>query len=119
MLLGDSVFSYHAQLQKPFGSTTPSRKQLHLLLEQDQNGNGMCFWPTKSEMATFYRKSEVNQHSLKVNVSACILLYNMCIGKGDRISAKLDMSYILHDKNDNTRKSPQELRIKENYKNGV
>ena len=51
------------------------------------------FGQLKERWRLFYRKSEVNQHSLKVNVSACILLHNMCIGKWDRFSAKLDMSY--------------------------
>ena len=35
------------------------------------------------------------------------MLHNICIEKGDSISRKLDLSY---DKNDNTRKSPEELR---------
>ena len=54
-----------------------------------------------------YRKSEENQHSLKVNALACIVLDNISVEKGDSISRKLDLSY---DKNDNTRKSPEELR---------
>ena len=35
------------------------------------------------------------------------MLHNICIEKGDGISRKLDLSY---GKNDNTRKSPEELR---------
>ena len=66
-----------------------------------------AFGQLKGRWRLLYRKSEVNQHSLKVNILACIVLHNICIEKGDSISRKLDLSY---DKNDNTRKSPEELR---------
>ena len=49
----------------------------------------------------------MNQHSLKVNVLACIVLHNICIEKGDNISRKLNL---LYDVNDNTIKSPEELK---------
>ena len=65
------------------------------------------FGQLKRRWQLLYRKSEVNQHSLKVNVLACIALHNICIKKGDSITRKLDLSY---DKSDNTRKSPKELR---------
>ena len=66
-----------------------------------------AFGQLKGRWQLLYRKSEVNQHSLKVTVLACIVLHNICIEKGDSISRKLDLSY---DKNDNTRNSPEELR---------
>ena len=65
------------------------------------------FGQLRGKWRLLYRKSEVNQHSLKVNILACIVLHNICIEKGDSISRKLDLPY---DKNDNTRKSPEELR---------
>ena len=66
-----------------------------------------AFGQLKGRWRLLYRKSEVNQHSLKVNILVCIVLHNIFIGKGDGISHKLDFSY---DKNDNARKSPEELR---------
>ena len=66
-----------------------------------------AFGQLKGRWRLLYSKSEVNQHSLKVNILACIVLHNICIEKVDSISRKLDLSY---DKNDNTRKSPEELR---------
>ena len=67
----------------------------------------MSFWSTKREMATSLQEGEVNQHSLKVHILACIVLHNICIEKRGSISRKLDLPY---DKNDNTRKSPEELK---------
>ena len=66
-----------------------------------------AFGQLKGRWRLLYRKSEVNQHSLKVNIFARIVLHNICIENEDSISRKLDLSY---DKNDNTRKSPEELR---------
>ena len=66
-----------------------------------------AFGQLKGRWRLLYRKSEVNQHSLKVNILACIVLHNICIEKRGSISRKLDLPY---DKNDNTRKSPEELR---------
>ena len=66
-----------------------------------------AFGQLKGRWRLLYRKSEVNQHSLKVNILASIVLHNICIEKEDSISRKLDVSY---DKNHNTRKSPEELR---------
>ena len=108
ILLGDSAFPNGVWLQKPFGNTTLYETvALQLLFEQDKNGDRMCFWSTKREMATSLQEGEVNQHSLKVNILACIVLHNICIEKRGSISRKLDLPY---DKNDNTRKSPEELR---------
>ena len=109
MLLGDSAFPHHVWLQKPFGNATPSRKQSHFnyCLSRARMVTECAFSQRKGRWRLLYSKSEVNQHSLKVNVLACIVLHNICIEKGDSISRKLDLSY---DKNDNTRKSPEELR---------
>ena len=109
MLLGDSAFPHHVRLQKPFGNTTLSRKQSHFnyCLSRARMVTECSFGQLKGRWRLLYRKNEVNQHLLKVNVLACIVLHNICIEKGDSISRKLDLSY---DKNDNTRKSPEELR---------
>ena len=109
ILLGDSAFPHHVWLQKPFGNTTLSRKQSHFnyCLSRARMVTECAFGQLKGRWRLLYRKSEVNQHSLKVNILACIVLHNICIEKGDSISRKLDLSY---DKNDNTRKSPEELR---------
>ena len=66
-----------------------------------------AFGQLKARWRLLYTKSEVNQHSLKVNVLACTVLHKICIEKGDSISRKLNLSY---DKNHNTSKSPEELR---------
>ena len=66
-----------------------------------------AFGQLKGRWRLLYWKSEVNQHSLKVNILACIVLHNIGIEKEDSINRKFDLSY---DKNDNTRKSPEELR---------
>ena len=49
----------------------------------------------------------MNQHSLKVNVLACIVLHNIYIEKENNISHKLNLSY---DKNDNKWKRAEELK---------
>ena len=66
-----------------------------------------AFGGLKGRWRILYRKGEVNQHSLKVNVLACIVLHNIYIEKENNISHKLNLSY---DKNDNKRKRPEELR---------
>ena len=66
-----------------------------------------AFGQLKRRWRLRYRKSDINQHLLKVNVLACIVLHNICIEKGDSSSLKLNLSYV---KNDNARKSPEELR---------
>ena len=65
-----------------------------------------AFGQLKGRWRLLYRKSEVNQYSLKVNILTCIVLHNICIEKGDSISGNLDLSY---DNNDSTRKSPEEF----------
>ena len=109
ILLGDLVFPHYVWLQKPFGNTTLSRKQSHFnyCLNRARMVTQYAFGQLKGRWRLLYRKSEVNQHSLKVNILACTVLHNICIEKGDSISRKLDLSY---DKNNNTRKSPEELR---------
>ena len=66
-----------------------------------------AFGQLKGEWQLLYRKRKVNQHSLKVNVLACFVLHNVCIEKLVIINLKLDLTY---NKNDNIRKSPEELR---------
>ena len=109
ILLGDSAFPHRVWLQKPFGNTTLSRKQSHFnyCLSRARMVTECAFGQLKGRWRLLYRKSEVNQHSLKVNILACIVLHNICIEKRGSISRKLDLPY---DKNDNTRKSPEELR---------
>ena len=109
ILLGDSAFPHHVWLQKPFGNTTLSRKQSHFnyCLSRARMVTEWAFGQLKGRWRLLYSKSEVNRHSLKVNILACIVLHNICTEKGDSIRRKLDLSY---DKNDNTRKSPEELR---------
>ena len=96
-------------LQKQFGNTNLSRKQSHFnyCLSRARMVTECAFGQLKGRWRLLYRKGEVHQHSLKINVLACIVLHNICIEKGDSISRKLDLSY---DKNDNTRKSPEVLR---------
>ena len=109
ILLGDSAFPHHVWLQKPFGNTTLSRKQSHFnyCLSRPRMVTECAFGQLKGRWRLLYWKSEVNQHSLKVNILACIALHNIGIEKEDSINRKFDLSY---DKNDNTRKSPEELR---------
>ena len=49
-----------------------------------------AFGGLKGRWRILYRKGEVNQHSLKVNVLACIVLHNIYIEKENNISRKLD-----------------------------
>ena len=64
------------------------------------------FGQLKGEWQLFYRNSAVNQHSFKVNVSACFVLHNVCIEKLFSINLKLDLPC---DQNGNTTKSLEEL----------
>ena len=41
----------------------------------------------------FYRKCEASQESLKINILASRVLYNICIEKGDLITQNLDFTY--------------------------
>ena len=95
ILLGDSAFPHHVWLQKPFGNTTLFRKQSHFnyCLSRARMVTECAFSQRKGRWRLLYSKSEVNQHSLKVNVLACIVLRNICIEKGDSISRKLDLPY--------------------------
>ena len=115
IMLGDSSFPHNVWLQKPFGNSTLSRKQSHFNygLNRARMVTECAFCQLKGRWQLLYRKSEVNQHSLKVNTLACIVLHNVCIEKGDSISFKLDLPY---DKYDKTRIS---RRIKENSENVI
>ena len=109
IMLGDSSFPLNVWLQKPFENSTLSKKQSHFnyCLSRTRMVTECAFCQLKGRWQLLCRKSEVNQHSLKVNTLAYIVLHNICIEKGDSISHKLDLPY---DKFDNTRKSPEELR---------
>ena len=65
----------------------------------------------KARWRFLYNKSEGYQHSFKVKILTCIVLYNICKEKRNSISHKLDLSY---DKNENARKSRKRIE-----KNGV
>ena len=81
ILLGDSAFPHHVWLQKPFGNATLSRKQLHFnyCLSRARMETECALGQLKVRWRLLYRKSEENQHSLKVNVLACIVLDNISV----------------------------------------
>ena len=54
-----------------------------------------AFGQLKGAWRLLYRKSEVNQHSLKVNILACFVLHNICIEKLVSISLKLLLLLLL------------------------
>ena len=65
------------------------------------------FGQLKGRWRLLYRKSGVNQHSLKMSVLACIVLHNICIEKTkDRINHNLGLTF---DEN-NKRKSSEDIR---------
>ena len=68
-------YKNHLEIHFPLGSSCTYR------LSRARMVTECAFGQLKERWRIFYRKSEGNQHSLKVNVSACILLHNMCIGK--------------------------------------
>ena len=94
ILLGDSAFPHHVWLQKPFGNTTLSRKQLRFnyCLSRARMVAECAFGQLKERWQLLYRKIEVNQHSLKVKILACIVFHNICIEKGDSIQENLQKS---------------------------
>ena len=88
ILLGDLAVPHLVWLQKPFRNTNLSRKQSHFnyCLSRTRMVAECDFSQLKERWRLLYRKSEVNQHSLKVNILACIVLHNSYIEKGDSIS---------------------------------
>ena len=92
--LEDSAFPHHIWLQKPFANKTVSRKQSHFnyCLSKARMVIECAFGQLKERWLLLHRKSEANEHSFIVNILNCILLYNICIEKADRISRKLDLS---------------------------
>ena len=58
-----------------------------------------AFGQLKGRWGLIHRKREVNQHSLKVNVLACIVLHNIYIENRDSISRKLELSEKTFQKN--------------------
>ena len=79
ILLGDSAFPHRVWLQKPFGDTTFSRKQSHFnyCLNRARMVTECVFGQPKERWRLLYRKGEVNQNSLEVNILACIVLHNI------------------------------------------
>ena len=64
-----------------------------------------AFGRLKGRWRILYRKGEVNQHSLKVNVLACIVLHNIYIEKENNISRKLDSHMTKITINENVQKN--------------
>ena len=83
ILLGDFAFPHHSCLQKAFANTVLSEKQSHFnyCLSRARFATEFAFGHLKGRWRLLYRKSKVSQHSLKMSVLACIVLYNICIEK--------------------------------------
>ena len=66
-----------------------------------------AFGQLKGRWRLLHQKNDVSQHSLKMSVLACIVLYNICIEKKGRINHSLDLTF---DENKNKRKSSEDIR---------
>ena len=67
-----------------------------------------AFGQLKGSWRVLYRKCEVSQESLKINILACIVLHNISIENRDLVTEKVDFTY---DSVANRKRSSEELRV--------
>ena len=109
LVLGDSAFPHHTWLQKPFTCANLTEKQnyFNYRLSRGRMVTECAFGQLKGRWRVLYRKCEASQHSLKINILACIVLHNICIDRGDLINPNLDFTY---DPVTKRKRSSEELR---------
>ena len=109
IILGDSAFQSERWLVTPYTCAvpTPRMEYFNYRLSRARMVAEAAYGQFKGRWRLLLRKCESSVDTVKITSLACIVLHNICIEKGDALSAKMDLTI---DPTTNERRNREELR---------
>ena len=95
-ILGDGAFPLCSWLMKPYGDAvlTPDKRYFNYRSSRNRMVTEGAFGKLKGRFRILHRKYESNKEAVKIMGGlACVILHNICIGKGDLVPRKFDLIY--------------------------
>ena len=92
LLLGDSAFPPQTWMMKPYTNAVLTKQQTNFnyRLSRARMVTEGAYGQMKGRWRVLLRKMESEPDQVKTTALACIVLYNICIEKGETLSKKLD-----------------------------
>lgn len=104
LILGDSAFTMHPWLMKPYTNAVPDAKQRYFnyRLSRGRMVTECAFGQLKGRWRILLRKCECTPQQVAKATLACMVLHNICLDLGDTISKKLDVTLdpVTHERRD-------------------
>ena len=109
LIIGDSAFPFQPWLLKPYTNAVLTAKQRYFnyRLSHARMVTEGAYRQLKGRWRVLSRRNECGPHEAKTATLTCMVLHNICIEKGDKISRNLDLTI---DPQTNERKPREAIR---------
>lgn len=94
LVLGNSTFPFQTWMMKPYGNAvlTPKQRYFNNRLSRARMVTEGSYGQLKGRWRVTLRKNESSKDEVKTTTLACMVLHNICNGREETLSRKLDLT---------------------------